>query len=420
MRRRLLAGAFQAGLRALFPNDAGNVAMIFALAMPAVLVVSLGAIELHQVASDRKQTQDVADASALAGAEQLGVAPVGAPQRAQSFAEGQLGPVRSHAAVSVSAQANSDGTFSVAIDTQRNSFFGDLLPPGGFHTHVQATARPANSTPLCVVALNGSGLASAAPGAATLVHLTQASTLSASACLVHSNLGITVDSGGGSIAAQTTEAGTVAAGTISPAAILLAPVVSDPFANLNVDPPSSCSTANPPNVTGAQTLQPGLHGAVSGNGNDVITLAPGEHYFCLPINMNGNATLSGTDVVLVFDKNATLNLGGSSQASISGRQSGPLAGFAIIADRQYANTFTLQSDSITSLTGTVYVPTATLDVSGTSRSGTANSPWTVIAAQALQVDKAQLVINANYAASSVPVPTGVGNKAGAGPVSLTN
>lgn len=395
-------------------------AILFALGLPPILVVSLGAVELNQVVSDRKQTQDVADAAAIAGAEQLGVAPVGAPQRAQSFAQGELGQVSSHASVSVSAANNGDGTLTVKIDTQRASFFGDLLPPGGFHTHVEATAKAANSTPLCVVALNGGGMAADGPGAPTLVHLTGPSTLSAPACLVHSNLGITVDVAQGSISAQTTEAGTVATGTITPAPLLLAPKVSDPFASLNVDPPSSCATANPPNVNGGtQTLQPGLHGAISANGSDVITLAPGEHYFCQSVNMNGNSILTGTDVVLVFDKNATFNLAVSSQASISGRQSGALAGFAIIADRQYTNVFTLQSDSITSLTGTVYVPTATLDVSGSKRSGTANSPWTVIAAQALQIDKAQLVVNANYAASSVPVPTGVGDRVGAGAVSLT-
>ena len=134
-------------------------------------------------------------------------------------------------------------------------------------------------------------------------------------------------------------------------------------------------------------------------------------------------------MVLVFAKGASLNFTGpvppvsvagvslasstGPTLSLSGRQSGPLAGFALIADRTYTGNFQLQSDYITGLTGTVYVPTATLQIQGTILSG-ASSPWTVIAAENIQMNGAQLVVNANYTASPVPVPIGVGfNRQGA-------
>ncbi len=116
-------------------------------------------------------------------------------------------------------------------------------------------------------------------------------------------------------------------------------------------------------------------------------------------------------MVLVFDNGASLSLSGAKTTmSLSGRQSGPLAGFVLIADRNYSGSFSLPSDNISTLTGTVYAPTATLAVQGSAKSGS-TSPWTVIAAKGVTVNGgAQLVINANYSISNVPVPHGVGNQ----------
>ena len=158
-------------------------------------------------------------------------------------------------------------------------------------------------------------------------------------------------------------------------------------------------------------------------GGGQITLAPGEYYFCKTLTISGVVAVTGSDVVLVFANGAGLSFGGPIPISmgpvntpigpslnLTGRQSGPLAGFALIADRSYTGSFQLQSDYVTGLTGTVYVPTATLQVQGTALSGS-TTPWTVITAKSLQVNgSTQLVINANYSASSVPVPTGVGNQ----------
>ena len=72
----------------------------------------------------------------------------------------------------------------------------------------------------------------------------------------------------------------------------------------------------------------------------------------------------------------------------------------------------LNSDAIKELTGTVYIPNATLRIDGTKVTAEA-SDWTVIATRALKLtDKPRVQINANYAGSQVPVPGGVGNKAG--------
>ena len=395
-------------LRAWSQDRRGNVALIFTLLMPALLVTGLGAIELNQVLADKRRTQDVADSAALMGAGQLGVSPVGADQRAQSYATAQLSDVAGHANLTIQAtigQASQGATMTVSVDTQRTSFFGDLLPPGGFHTHVSSTALTVNSTPLCVLGLT------AVTGDS--IHVTGSSQLQAGQCLVHSNAALTADPNT-SIQASANEAGSIATGPITASPNLLAPNVPDPFSSLNVNPTSCSGDGSPTSITSSQTLPSNtastpFTGPVNIQGTATVTLS-GTYYFCKTLTIGGSAQVVGTDTVLIFDKGAALSFGGpSATLNLGGRQSGPLAGFVLIADRNYTGSFTLQSDQITGLTGTVYAPTSTLAVQGSAKSGS-TSPWTVITAENITVNGgAQLVINANYAASSVPVPSGVGN-----------
>lgn len=398
----------QAPLRARPPlawlgDRRGNVALIFTLLLPGLLLCGLGAIELNQVLADRRRTQDVADSAALMGASQLGVTPNGADQRAQAYALAQLGDVQAHAAVSATAttgQSDGGATMTVAIDTQRPSFFGDILPPGGFHTRVASTAAAVSSAPLCVLGVANQSY--------DLIQVNSPSQVQAGQCMVHSNANLTATSGA-TIEASANEAGGSASGSITQAASTSAPRVADPFASLNTGTPS-CSGAPTKSISSSQALAAGTYGSINIQGNATVTLS-GTYYLCGTLTISGNAEVTGTDTVLVFEQGATLSFGGAKATlDLSGRKSGPLAGFALIVDRGYAGTFTLMSDSISGLTGTVYSPSATLAVQGGQKSG-ASSPWTVIVAENITVDGgAQLVINANYSASSVPVPTGVGNQ----------
>ena len=62
-------------LRSLGRDEDGNVALIFALALPAIALISLGAIELMNLSKDRNRLQDIADATALNAATQMRLAP---------------------------------------------------------------------------------------------------------------------------------------------------------------------------------------------------------------------------------------------------------------------------------------------------------------------------------------------------------
>lgn len=431
-----------AALRATARDRAGNVALIVALALPVVLLVSLGGIELNQVLADSRATQNTADAAALMGATQLAIAPTGAAQRAQAFAQAQLAPIAAHAGVTVQAAVSGDQTsVTVAIDTQRPSFFGDVLPPGGFHTHVSATAKAASTAPLCVLTTGTSQ--NSLPVVGGLVSSDQldvnaAAVMQAGACLVHSQSAL---NSLGLLQAADAESVGPATGIIVPAAQTGAAPITDPFTGVNVDLPSgtTCAANAAPDLniagTGVTTLPAytagaQLHGNITVTGNATLTLAPGEHYFCGAVTLNGNSKLNGVDVALVFAPGSAANFGSTgllqgvlkgsnkTRVSLTGRQSGPLAGFVIIANRQYTSDFVLDGDAISNLTGAVYVPNAPLFVQG---SGLANqaAPWTVITALDLELVGGTLVINANYSATTVPVPTGVGNRRSNAAVQLT-
>jgi hypothetical protein len=145
----------------------------------------------------------------------------------------------------------------------------------------------------------------------------------------------------------------------------------------------------------------------------VLELAPGEHYFAKgQLQLQGDATLTGSDVALIFDKQSHFDFTQQATVNLSGRTSGPYAGFVVATTRRNTGTFNISATSAEKLEGTIYIPAATLQVQGVSNKVAQQSAWTVVVAQSIQLNgSANLVINSNYATSSVPVPDGVGNTA---------
>jgi len=399
-RRQAILPRVLALLGALRRENAGATAVTFAALVPILAVIAAGAIELAQVNSDRSATQDAADAAALMGARQLSVSPTGVEQRADAYATDQLGQIAGHASISVATTVGPTSV-TVAITTQRASFFGSLIPPGGFTTRVQATAMSMAAVPLCVLAL--------APSGSDEIQLEGSSQISAPGCAVDSNQAVAVASGA-ALAAEATEAGTTASGPISPAALTGAASIADPFASLDIAAPTSCPPGGGSTTINADTVLPaGVHcGDYQVVGNVTLTLARGEHYFEGNLTGKGGSNITGTDVVVIFGPSTALDLKGASNISLNGRQSGPLAGFVIAVDRGATGTFQIQTDPFTNITGAVYAPTVNLDLDGTHQAAQ-GSQWTVITARALTLTGSpDVVINSNYAGSAVPIPTGVG------------
>jgi Flp pilus assembly protein TadG len=386
----------------------GGVAVIAAIALPALLMLVCAAIDLASLNAERSAMQDAADATALAMAKQLGVATaVGISTRASDYADAQLADLATRDNVQVSVAISADNSsVTVTLTGKRASFFGSLLPPGGWALSTQATAVSLAKLPLCV-------LSSGATGGKDL-HLTNQSQMTAASCLVQSDGDITVD-GAASLESGMAQAVGNAMGSISPSPQNGAPAISDPFASLDVSIPANSCAPNNTNYlpTGVNVLAPGVHcGNYVVENSATLQLAPGEHYFINgQLQLQGNASLVGDDVVLIFDKDSHFDFADQATVSLAGRASGPYAGFVIATTRTNSGDFDISATSAEKLEGTIYIPSATLKVQGAGNKVAQQSAWTVVVAQSIELDgSADLVINSNYATSSVPVPDGVGNK----------
>ena len=247
----------------------GSIALKAALVLPAVLMMGAGAFDLTQVQSSNIRLQDIADAAALAAANDLSLATDGsnAQERARAYVDSHLGEWGEQApAVEATYEVldiEGQRAIKVLLRGHRPSFFASLLPPGGWHFNAQSTATTMGMVPLCVLVTGDTG--------ARVLHIQDSGRMNAPACLVHSNRDIVVD--GGSITAAAAQAVTSASGFISPTAGTGAASIADPFANLDLDRQHNllCSVADllrPLIVnSGTHYLDPGKHCACRGRGS---------------------------------------------------------------------------------------------------------------------------------------------------------
>lgn len=401
-------------LRRLVPDRRGGVASIFAIAFPVLAVAATAAVELAEVQTAKNDMQSDVDAAAVKGARELQTDQSSATaERARVFADQLAAPLKKRWTVASAASLDvPSGSVTVTQQGSRPSFFGSLLPPGGFKISASATARVNSNTPLCVLAT--------APNAGSVLNLTNRSGMQAANCLVQSNSALAVSSAAALTAGKVQSVG-AAIGTSTPAPLTDVPAIPDPFASLPINVPSRCDDFG---ITIRQnttdTLQPGVHcGPILFLGSGTLNLSPGEHYFVdSQVIVGGNAQIVGSDVVVVLKGLTLMQFLGNAGLSLEGRQSGPFSGFVLITDRSYAGTVYFSTTSARKLLGTIYLPNATLFVSGNGNRVADQSPWTVLVARRILVGgSANLIINSSYFSTAVPVPSGVGPS---GSVAITN
>jgi len=389
-------------------NRSGSVALILAFVLPCIAFLACMGIDLASVSGEHSAFQDAADATALQAVLQLGISdPTGIASRDDQFAKAQIGNQAQNTQYTVNTAISQDSTqVTVTISGVRGSFFGNLLPPGGWQISASSTAEALGKTPLCIL--------STAQDKTGGISMAGQAQVTAPNCMVHSDEDITV---GGSAAMQAVMVQTtgVASGNISPAPQVGAPAIPDPFAGLSLKPPYGCLL---PNISIGSTtyLPPGVHCGILNIGkNTTIVLQPGDHYFVQgALQLSSNAAIQGDDVVLIFDDKSQFSFAESSQVNLTGRKSGPFAGFVVATTRSNTGNFTISTDSAHTLVGTVYIPNADLYISGTGNRVADQSAWTAIVAKSIQMQGSpNLVVNANYGSASVPVPSGVGPRSGA-------
>ncbi len=396
-----------------FRNDEGGaIALKFAFIVPPLALLIAAAVDLRAVAAQRADFQQVAEAAALAGAGEMSMAVSDevAIERAKAFAEAQLADSAYVALVEPTIEPmGSTRVLDVEISTKRPSFFGNLLPPGGWDVRASAAAASVSKVPLCVIASGASDRKD------KVILIADQGIITAPACLIHSNYDI--DAGKGQISASLVQAVTTARGSILPSANVGAVPLDDPFAAAAIIDQQSCSGVKEEKITfesGFHTIPAGVHcGGFQIKKTAQVTLAAGDHYFLKgDLEVDDDARLVGVDVALVFDRDSKSDFKGKSSIDLDGRKAGPFAGFVIITTRQNDHDFKINSDRVSRLLGVLYIPAARLFIEG-GKDIAKDSDWTVIVAESIELKGSpSLFINANYAGSDVPVPDGVGPRQG--------
>jgi hypothetical protein len=395
----------------------GSIALKFAFIGPAVLLLGVGAIDLLAVSAAQGRLQSIADAGALAAAPALALAADGAAarERAAAFVSAEMSQwpeAPSYQGRYEIVDQGGQRAIHVRLEGHRPSFFANMLPPGGWQFVGDATATSVGLVPLCVLVTGDRGK--------QLLYVKDSSRMNAPSCMVHSNRDIEVK--GGSISAAAVQAVTSAEGHISPTANTGAAPIDDPFSNLDLEREAGlgllCTVGELTNrirvTSGTHYIPPGRHcGGIEAKGTARVVMEPGEHFFLQGhLVVDETARLEGRDVVLFFDQASKFEFKDQARVNLDGRKSGDYAGIVMGSMRDNRQDFVISADHVESLLGVIYVPAARLIVEGTADVAR-DSAWTVIVANEVQLKGSpSLFINANYDASDVPVPAGVGPRAG--------
>ncbi|GGH24661.1 hypothetical protein GCM10007036_31220 [Alsobacter metallidurans] len=414
-------------------DERGGIALFFGLALPALVGAGAFAVEHTRIMHRTVQLQGIADAAALAGAQELAIsgATVSVGNQTALRTAGANLSVTQQNGESARVDAKTDVEHSevtVSIAEPMKSYFGQLLTAPTYQIAVKSTARLMGARKLCVMTLD--------PSAKSATKLDKNARLTAEGCSVQSNSnnnkGLSALQNAFLKADRICSVGGYEGkkgSNVSPEPIAC-PFMKDPLESRQA--PSAAgggcskgmlSPAKPYIVTArAETLSPGVYcGGLTITDGASASLLSGVYVFeGGPLIVDKGASLSGDYVGFYFkgDK-ATLTFAGDSTISLSAPKSGDMAGLLMFEDRSApaGRKFKVTSDNARKLLGTIYLPQGSLLIDA-NKPVADQSAYTVVVSRTLELDAGpNLVLNVNYGATDVPVPKGVGPLSGQ--VSLT-
>ena len=176
---------------------------------------------------------------------------------------------------------------------------------------------------------------------------------------------------------------------------------SDPYASVPIPSFSGCNQSNY-SAKNTLTISPGVYcGGISVNAGAHLTLSPGIYYIDGgSFTVNGNASVSGTGVTLMFTSSTgsnwpTATINGGATINLIAPTSGPTAGIVIYGDRNMpvGTAFKFNGGSTEYFGGAVYLPKAALTFTGGANS---NNGCTQIVADSVDfAGNANLAVNCN-------------------------
>jgi Flp pilus assembly protein TadG len=435
-------------------DHSGGVALIFALASTVLLGLVGGGIDYARMAYRRSQLQNATDAAVLAGGNTLKLSPSNSTAVASIVQRliNESAPSPPDRPLSIQVTVSSDKTSVSAIVTDNYKLaFGAFVGVRVAPITARSTATIMGKMRLCLLTLD--------PSAVGTLHLEKNANLSATSCSLYADSNNAQAIQGDENAIAKAEMICSVGGAVTTRANFAPPVTSgcpaikDPLAGTITAPaPGPCvtvsSSAGPgpgkgPGgpaagnvaITASTTLSPGTYcGGLHITSTANVTLNPGVYIIKDgPLVVDGQASMTGQDVGFYFMGNAAgVLFDANTTISLTAPVSGTLAGILMteqpgvtapvppppppkgspppppspptIPLREYR----IISNNARTMLGTIYLPSGRLIIDG-SAAVSDQSAYTVIVTQLLDLyDGPTLYLNANYDATSVPVPKGVG------------
>jgi Flp pilus assembly protein TadG len=439
-------------MREFRKNQGGGVVLIFALMMPVLMGLSAAAIEYAGLVKRRAELQRSADAASVAAVNQFKLANTDDASVIRFAVANAISQAKTSGSQVSAAQATADvignhAGVHVMITEDIPLSFGKLLQMPTVTITTNSTAKLSGSTRLCLLALD--------PKAAKAFSLESNAHLTASDCSLYSNsmdrAGISGGDSATAMAIQTCSAGGFSGSKaiFLPPPAVNCPPLKDPLAGRAAPPSLPCivvntfsnlnagDTTKPVTISmGFVTLDPGTYcGGLKITGTAQVTLRPGIYTMNNgPLIVDKKASMIGTDVGfyfngdkggLLFDKDSTI--------SLAAPRDGVMAGLLMFEDRTVSapvpaplptslkgppppgpvpttpvRQYRIISNNARNLLGTIYLPAGQLIIDANNPVAD-QSAYTVIVARLINLyDGPNLVLNARYANSDVPVPDGVG------------
>ena len=430
---------FQLSLRARGRNLAAafvrcrsaQVAIFYALTLPVLFAVAGFTVDYAGWAGQARKLQGAADAAAVAAAREWYLADA-SQDRIRQVAETtvkaqfQNGEPADGGLRVIATVDEERGAVEVTVSQVRQAYFTQALATKFPDLSAVAVARAFGGGRLCML-----GLAERASGA---VELRDDSRITAPDCAIYSNAGTRSGvkvSGRAEIEAElvcSAGGADVTAGSVTPDDPLTdCPVVADPLALRPPPDVGGCDydgsrlvdlsrpldlKKNLKNLTTRLFLKPGTYcnGLVISDVN--LVLAPGVYVITGgPLVIRSNVVLVGKNVGFYLDgDDATLDFDARTIVDLTAPVDGPLAGILFFEDRDAPadRIHSIRSQGAANLLGTVYLSRGILRID-TNANVANESAYTAIVARRVELRKEpNLFLNADYDATDVPVPAGVG------------
>lgn len=411
--------------RAFAADHGGNVAVIFAIVVPVLLMVVGGGIDYAFALREKALAQKAADAASIAGAKEMSLTdanrnsvPAVVAAVVDAYLAANTPPPQSSSAqtaspyavtTTISDASATQMTVAVSLNKTVKSKFGLVSALGDVTIRANSVAVVVGKPNLCLLALD--------PSAMGTLYLQKNAKIVGQNCGVYSNSthpnGIKAFQSSMLTATVICSAGGHAGGhgNFQPAPYSDCPQFVDPLSGRPEPSVGGCDATNLVVKNQTITLGPGTYcGGIAISGTAKVTFSPGIYIMSNgPLKVTETAAISGVYTGFFFTgAGAKFSFATGTSVSLTAPKDGTMAGMLFFASRSQTNVVhEILSDNARQLLGTIYLPTGLLSIDANQPIADQSAYTAIVALQVTANSGPTVTLNTNYDTTDVPVPQGI-------------